>query len=52
MSQYTSFIVPDDGNVVSVISIIIASFYTLGGITFIDFFLGIKGKALVNAQTW
>lgn len=27
-------------------------FLSLGGITFIDFFLGIKGKALVNAQTW
>lgn len=51
MSQYTSFIGPDDGNVMIVISIIMASFYILGGIMFIHFFLGIKGKALVNAQT-
>ena len=51
MSQYTSFIVLDDGSVMSVISIIMASFYILGGFTFIDFFLEIKGKALVNAQT-
>ena len=51
MSQYTSFIVLDDGSVMSVISIIMASFYILGGITLIDFFLEIKGKALVNAQT-
>lgn len=39
----------DDGNLMGVTSIIMASFYVLG-IMFIDSFLGIKGKALANTQ--